>query len=225
MIWLLLFSQLFESMSSLPGFPTDSYLQFFAPGVVVMTALFGSAWAGMGMIHDMDLGILSKMLATPVTRVSIILSRVIAAVIPLVVQAFIIFTVAWIMGIKIVTGPAGILLSIIMVGLLGLGFAGLSHGLAILFRKAEPVIAIISFLTLPLMFLSTAMMPSQMLPSWITTASDFNPVNYAVDAVRTMVVSGYDWSTIAPGIAFLLIFASLTIGFATTMFRFKRADI
>jgi len=78
------------------------------------------------------MGILSKMLATPVTRVSIITSRVIASMLVLVVQALIIFTISVIMGVDLATGVPGVLLSIFLLCLLGLGFAAFSNGLALL---------------------------------------------------------------------------------------------
>lgn len=220
-IWLVLFSQLFESLGNMPGFPTGSYLQFFAPGVVVMTALFGSAWSGMGLIREIDTGILTKMLATPVSRVSIILSKVLATVVPLVVQVLIIFLIAWIMGASPATGAGGILLSIFFVILMGLGLAGLSHALAILFQKAEPLIAVVSFLTLPLMFLSSSMMPIQMLPDWIDTARRFNPIDYTVESVRTLFISGYDWHLLIVNMVILAIFAAVMIILATMMFRIR----
>ena len=80
-LWLVLFTQIFKSVGgslSTMGSGDISYLQFFAPGVIVMTILFGSAFSGFGTLMDMDAGIMSKMLATPVTRASIITGRVIA---------------------------------------------------------------------------------------------------------------------------------------------------
>src|SRR4030042_3866447 len=73
-LWLVLFTQIFKSLGgnlSSAGGADISYLQFFAPGVIVMTVLFGSAFSGFGTLMDIDAGIMSKMLATPVTRVSI----------------------------------------------------------------------------------------------------------------------------------------------------------
>ena len=93
-LWQVLFTQIFKSLSNMPGFGSTSYLQFFAPGVVVMTVLFGSAFSGFGMLMDLDMGILSKMLATPVTRVSIIMGRVIATVAVLIIQALIVLVIA-----------------------------------------------------------------------------------------------------------------------------------
>ena len=221
LVWLALFSRVFERMVDLPGFTGDSYLQFFAPGVIIMTVLFGSAWTGMNMVQDMDLGILDKMLATPVTRVSIVLGRVFGSVSTLVVQALLIFLIAWIMGVDIATGFPGVLLTVVIVTLLGLGFAGLSNGLAIVMKRPDPLIAFISFITLPLMFLSSAMMPGDLLPGWIQTAKTFNPVSHAVESVRSLVIVGYEWDVILPDLLILAGIATFMVVWATSMFRFR----
>ena len=64
-IWLLLFGALFEKVVEIPGFTSDNYLTFLAPGVVVMTALFASGWAGMPVIEDLDRGVMDRFLVTP----------------------------------------------------------------------------------------------------------------------------------------------------------------
>jgi len=222
-IWLVLFTQVFKSLSQMPGLGGVSYLQFFAPGVVVMTVMFGSAWSGMGMLQDIDMGILSKMMATPVTRVSIILSRVIASMAVLLIQALIILTIAVIMGVDIATGAGGVLLTIVLVCLLGLGFASFSNGLALLLRRPEPLIGIINFAALPMMFLSSTMLPADMLPGWLDTVRHFNPVDYAVVGVRGLVLEGYIWSDLWRSFAVLVAWAVAGTVFGTLMFR-RRAE-
>ena len=220
-IWLMLFTQVFKSLSTMPGLAGSSYLQFFAPGVVVMTVMFGSAWAGMGMLHDIDMGMLSKMLATPVTRASIIMSRVIASMVMLIIQALIIFIIAVIMGVDLATGVPGVLFTILLISLLGLGFAAFSNGLALLFRREEPLMGVITLATLPIMFLSSTMMPAEMLPAWLDTVRHFNPVDYAVVGVRDLVLTGYVWSDLWRSVAVLLGWAAAGIAFGALMFRAK----
>ena len=220
-IWLVLFTQVFKSLSRLPGLGTSSYLQFFAPGVVVMTVMFGSAWAGFGMLRDIDMGILSKMLATPVTRASIIMSRVIASMVVLIVQALMIFIIAVIMGVDLATGAPGVLFTILLISLLGLGFAAFSNGLALLFRREEPLIGVITLATLPIIFLSSAMMPSDLLPGWLDTVRRFNPVDYAIVGVRDLVLSGYIWSDLWRSVVVLSGWAAAGITFGALMFRAK----
>ena len=221
LVWLLLFSRVFENLVDLPGFTNDSYLQFFAPGVIIMTVLFGSAWTGFNMIQDMDLGILDKMLASPASRASIVLGRVLGSVATLVVQALMIFIIAWAMGVDVATGVPGVLLAVLIVVLLGLAVAGFSNGLAIFLRKPDPLIAIISFVTLPLMFLSSAMMPSDLLPGWIQTSKTFNPISHAVESVRSLVIVGYEWDVILPDLLILAGVATVMLAWATSMFRFR----
>ena len=220
-VWLVLFSRVFEGLVDLPGFTADSYLEFFAPGVIIMTVLMSSVGSGFTMIQDMDLGILDKMLASLVSRVSIVLGRVFGSAVVLVVQALIIFLIAWIMGVDVTTGFARVLLTVVIVVFLGLGFASPSNGLAILMRRPDPVIAFISFITLPLMFLSSAMMPGELLPGWIRTAKTFNPVSHAMESVRSLITAGYEWDVIVPDLLILAGVATFTVAWATSMFRFR----
>lgn len=220
-LWLVLFTQIFKSLSNLPEMGGTSYLQFFAPGVVVMTVLFGSAWAGMGMLYDIDMGILSKMLATPVSRVSIITSRVLASMSLLVLQGTIIFILALIMGVDIKTGPAGVIFALFIVSLLGLGFAAFSNGLALLFKRPEPLMGTINFLTMPMMFMSSTMMKPELLPGWLDTARHFNPVDYAVTGVRDLVLEGYIWGDLWKSLVVLGAWAAVGLAFGTLMFRLR----
>ena len=217
-VWLLLFPQVFKSLSDFVG---ANYLQVITPGVVVMTVLFGSAWSGMSMIQDIDMGILSKMLATPVTRASIIMGRVVGAMVILVIQALVIFTLAVILGVDLATGGPGVLLSIALISLLGLGFAAFSNGLALLFRRVEPLMAVINFVALPTVFLSSAFMPPEFLPSWLDTVRQFNPVDYAVVGVRSLVMEGYIWSELWQSFLVLAGWALAGITFGALMFRSK----
>jgi len=218
-IWLVLFTQVFKSIAAVPGWGSESFLQFFAPGVVVMTVMFGAAFSGMGMLHDIDMGILSKLMATPVTRLSIIVSRVTASMLILLVQALIIFLLAVIMGVDIATGVAGVLLTIILVSLLGLGFAAFSNGLALLLKRPEPLIGLVNFVTLPTVFLSSMMMQPDLLPDWLDTVRHFNPVDYAVVGVRGLVLEGYVWSELWQSFVVLFAWAAAGITFGTFMFR------
>jgi ABC-2 type transport system permease protein len=221
-LWLVLFTQIFKSLGgtlSSVGGADISYLQFFAPGVIVMTVLFGSSFSGFGTLMDIDAGILPKMLATPVTRVSIITGRVIATVIVGIIQALMVFIVAAIMGVHVETGVPGVLFVLLLAALLGMGFAALSNGLALLLRRQETVMAVVNLFTMPLMFLSTMMMPANLLPNWLNTARQFNPVDYAIVGVRDLVLNGYIWSDLWKSLVVLVAWAIVGVIFGTLMFQ------
>lgn len=206
-LWLLLFSQLFEKITAVPGFGGDSYLQFLTPGIVVMTALFGSAWSGMGILADLDEGNMDRMLTTPVSRLAIICARVLHACLNVVVQSGIILVLALLLGASIPGGFFGAALILLAAALLGAAFGAVSNGLALLTRKQETLISVINFFTLPLFFLSATLISQELMPDWMGTLAGFNPVNWAVVLAR----SGMEGATGAPIFGHLLLLAGFTV--------------
>lgn len=218
-IWLLLFSQLFKNVAAIPGFPTQNYLAFLAPGIIVMTSLFGATFSGMGTLVDIDLGYLDKMLVTPVNRNAIIMGRIGGDVIRVVVQTIIIVLLALAMGAGFTTGFAGFVTTMAIVVLMVIGFAGLSNILALRVRNHQLFIMVINFFTLPLVFLSSAMMPMEMLPGWLQAVAKYNPVTYAADGIRTLMNTGFDGDVLAKSFIILAGVAVVTMGIATILFR------
>lgn len=219
LMWLLLFTQLFNSISLMPGFPTSDYLQYFTPGLIVMLVMFSSAYTGFDIIEDINFGVLDKMLVTPANRYAMILGNILNAIVTMTIQVLIIFGIAVLMGVTVATGISGILLTLLIIWLMGLAFSSLSYALVIATRSHTALVVLANMLTLPLMFLSSAMMPSQLVPSWVSTAMKFNPVNYAVEAVRPLFISGYDWDSFLIAVVVLGVFASVGLFLAVMAFR------
>ncbi len=229
LLWLILFGQLFSNIINpltAAQFGTTSYLTFFAPGIILQTVLFGTAWSGTGIITDMDLGILDKMLVTPVSRVAIVLGRVFANVLTLVIQSGIILLVAIIfMGLRPATGLWGVIGTLVIAILFGLGFSGLSNAIAIVARRQETLVTVTTFTTMPLMFLSSALLPAALMPDWIQTAIKFNPFNYAVLAIRDLFLHSFSdftadqWADLYKALLITAGIAIVTCTWATVMFR------
>src|SRR3954452_2479529 len=76
-IWLFLFGNLFRRIVDLPGFGAGSYLTYLVPGVVVMTAVSSSMWAGMGTLEEIERGTLNRFLTTPVSRAALMNANVV----------------------------------------------------------------------------------------------------------------------------------------------------
>ena len=225
-IWLLLFGALFQSTVEIPGFVwPGTYLDYLVPGVIVMTALFSSGWSGMGVIEDLDRGIMDRFLAAPVHRSSLIVGRTVYEALSLVVQAAIIGVLAWVLGARFAGGLAGF--SVLVVGalLVAAAFGSLSDALALVIRQRESVIGINVLLVLPLTFLSAAFIPLHLAPEWIATVARFNPVNWAVEAGREALLLSPDWSLILPRLAALLLVAVAFMALATRAFRSYQRSI
>ncbi|MFL6193515.1 MAG: ABC transporter permease [Thermoanaerobaculia bacterium] len=222
-LWVLLFGQLFRSVTTIPGFGATNYVQFLAPGISIMTALFGAAYSGMGLLADIDRGVLDRLLVTPVSRGALVAARILHSAVQVMVQAAIILLVAILLGARPHGGLPGVLVVFLSAALLGAAFAGFSNALALAARKQELVIAAMNFIVLPSTFLSSMIMSRNLMPGWIRGVSRFNPVNWAVTAARDGF-EGRAASEMALCLALLAGFALICGLLATRSFnRYRRA--
>lgn len=218
-IWLLLFGALFKAVTDIPGFGSDNYVQFLAPGVVVMTAFFGAGWTGMPVIDDINRGVLDRFLVSPVRRSSLISGRLASSSLTTAIQSLIIIGLALIVGASFANSVLGVAVLILVSVLVGCAFGSLSIGLALLVRREETLIATVQFLLLPLSFMSVTFMQKDLMPSWMQTVSNYNPLNWAVEAGRDAVTASPDWAAIAGESGLLLAFLVVCGLFATRAFR------
>lgn len=223
MIWLILYGQLFSRVTALRG-GAGSYVEFLAPGVIVMNAFFGSTWSGMSMIDDLNRSVIGRFLTTPVSRLSIVLSQIVRAGITAMIQALVILVVGLALGVRVHGGALGWLVVFLAAMLLACAFGGISQGLALLLRREESMIGVANFVSLPLMFLSTILISSTTMPGWIRTISKYNPVDWGAVAARNAVVYGGPWGTTFAQLGYLLALTVATVAFATwTLGRYQRS--
>jgi ABC-2 type transport system permease protein len=218
-IWLLLFGALFRKIVEIPGFHGHSYIAFLAPGVVVMTAMFNSAWSGMALIEDLNRGVTARFLVSPVRREALIAGRIVKEAVVVVVQSLIIVALALLVGASFPGGVGGVVVLFAVSALLGAVFGGLSNGFALIMRQEEALIGAVQFIVLPLTFLSTTFLQSSLMPAWIRHVADFNPANWAVVAGRAATSTDPDWGLVASRAAFLAALLLACLWFATRAFR------
>ena len=220
-IWLLLFGQLFKAVVDIPGFTTASggYLEFLTPGVVVMTALFSSGWAGTVYIEDMNRGVMDRFLASPVRRGALMAGTLVYQTATTVIQTLVVLAVAVAAGARFAGGAAGVLVTLAAACLICVIMASLSNALALLLRQQEALIGISQFVVLPLQFLSSALMDTRVAPAWVATAARYNPVDWAVVASRQALTPGTDWSVVAGRLGLLAALALVMAWLATRAFR------
>jgi ABC-2 type transport system permease protein len=218
LIWLLLFGELFKAVTDLPGFGDESYIAYLAPGVVIMSALFSSGWNGMATIEDIDGGVTDRLLVSPVSRFALIAGRVLQSAVVVVIQSVIMVLVAVAVGASFPGGVIGVIVLILASALLGAAFAALSNALALVARQRESLIGAVTFVVLPLTFLSTALMRGDLLPGWMQTATDVNPVDWAIEAGRQATAASTDWGAVAADLGLLLALLAVCAWLATRAF-------
>jgi ABC-2 type transport system permease protein len=219
MIWLVLYGQLFRRVVHLGGFGTTSYVTFLAPAIVIMNAFFGATWSGMGMIDDLKLKVVERFLATPASRLSLVLSQIVRAALTAGIQALVILLVALVLGVRVNEGAVGWLVVIAVAMLVTMPFAGISQGIALMTRREATMIALANFIGLPLLFLSSTLLATAQMPYWMQVTTRFNPLNWGVIAAREAVLPGTDWGSIGLHVLYLLVLTVFTTAFATWTFR------
>ena len=219
MVWLVLYSQLFTKLPTLGGFGTTSYITFLMPGIVVMNAFFGATWSGMSMIDDLDRKVVERFLATPASRLAIVLSQIVRSAITAAIQAVIILVVALVLGARVHSGFVGWLTIILAAVLVNSAFAGVSQGIALLTRREATMIAVANFIGLPLLFLSSTLIARSAIKPWIGAVAKFNPVEWGVRAAREVVLPGTSWETVGLYLLLLVLLSVATAVFATWCFR------
>ncbi|MFD8918227.1 ABC transporter permease [Streptomyces sp. NPDC059569] len=218
-IWLFLFGNLFKRVVELGGFGTTTYLDYLVPGIVVMSALGSSMWAGMGTLEEIERGTLNRFLTTPVSRSALMHANVVQNGISTAGQSVIIVLLGLLGGARYPGGAGGLIVLVAASILLGTVFGALSNALGMLVRERESIIGINTFLLLPLTFLSSAFMASSQMPSWMATIADFNPVNWAMVAGRSALAAEPDWGDVLTRGGALLALAVVAVWLSTRTFR------
>lgn len=223
-IWLLLFGELFKSVIHIPGFSSggSTYLEFLTPGVIVMTALFASGWAGTTYIEDMNRGVMDRMLASPVSRGALMVGTLAFQTITTLVQCLVVFGVSFLCGARYDAPGRGVAMTMVAVALLTVIFAALSNAVALLVRQQKALIGISQFISLPLPFLSSALIDITLAPMWVQEVARYNPVDWAVVVSRETLSADPDWGAVLPRLGALAALAAVMTFLATRAFRAYR---
>jgi ABC-2 type transport system permease protein len=220
LVQLLVFSQLYQDIVQLPGFGgQSSYLAYLAPGQVAFAGFMAVAWSAYGLIVEYRTGYLDKLRASPIGRWSILAGEMVPLFFQAAAMAGIVLVVSLLLGATIVTGVGGFLLILALSGALGLALAGTSFIPALL-TKSEQATSTIGLLMFPVVFMSTAFVPEALMPAWMQVANRWNPITHVIEAMRAVMVTGYDWGTI--GTALLSMAVLGVILQIATLWAFQR---
>ena len=215
---LVLFAAVFEKVVQLPGFGAESSLDFLAPGMVAFALAIASGGAGFQMVRDIEAGFFDKLRVAPISRMSIVIGLLATDAVRLALQSLAVFLVAVALGADHATGVAGALVIMTLGGVFGAAWSGISLNVALRTRNAE-VTAASNVLVFPLWFGSTALMPENLLPSWLQAANNYNPVTSVVEAMRALMLRGWEPAPILEGFAAAGVVAAVTLPLAVLAFR------
>ena len=224
-VWLGLFGNAFNLGKFVPvsafeaTFGSSNYISYLGAGMLAFIILFTAAFSGMSVVWDRRFGFMNKALSTPVGRGSIVVGKVLQSTIRSLIQAAIVLVIAVALGMdtahfNVVTLSG----AFVILFLMSFGLSSLFIMLALRSSDWQTQMAIINLLNLPLLFASNAMLPVGIMPNWLQSVVKYNPVSYAVDGVRQMLLGSASipgYTTLAPlwaDFAVLTVFAVLLSG-------------
>lgn len=220
LIQLFAFSQIYQDIVKLPGFGGESsYLAYLAPGQIAFTAVMAVAWSGYGLLIEYRTGYLDKLRASPIGRWSILAGEMVPLFFQAATMAGVLLIVSLLLGASMVTGVGGFLLILLLSGAFGIALAG-SNFVPALLTKSEQATSTISLLVFPLVFISTAFVPQALMPGWLQLFSRLNPVTHVIEAIRALMVTGYDWGAIGTSLLSMAIMGVVLQ--AATLWSFHR---
>lgn len=217
LVWMLFFGFLFERFK-VPG--QERYIDFLAPGVCGMTVLFGASQSGIGWIRDFQTGFLSRLAAAAKSAHPLLGGKIAADVARLLVQALLVLALAMLLGFRPQLSWA-LLPALLLLCLFAAAMSCLSSAFALRARTQEAMAAYVHLCNMPLLFTSTALVPSRQMPEWLAAIASWNPLSLAVNAWRAALLEG-----VPPGwrevVALLLLLALCYAWAAAELGRLRR---
>ena len=193
-----------------------NYVQFVAPGIIGMTILFSSVFSGMGLLWDRQFGFLKETLVAPVPRIQVMLGRTLGAATVAVVQGLLVAAVCFAVGFR----PADyrqLPLALLFMLMIASLFAALGTAIGSALENIQGFQMIMSFLVLPIFFLSGALYPLRGLPSALAFVVSLDPLAYGVDGLR-MALIGLSHFGGALDAAVLLVGATVVLFIGSRLF-------
>jgi len=162
--------------------PGVNFIQFMYPGIVAMTVLTSSLFAGVSVVWDREYGFLREILVAPIGRTGIVIGKALGATVTGLLQVVIMLVLAPFLGVELT--PAILLGLIPIVAILSLGLSGLGILIATFMTSQQGFQLLIQLLIFPLIFLAGVFFPVNDVPDWLAVVSKVNPLTYGVDAIR-----------------------------------------
>lgn len=188
-LWLAVFGQV---LAHARGIDTGGigYLAFITPGILAQSVLFSAIFYGIAVIWERDLGVVHKLLVSPARRSSLVFGKAVSAGFRGLVQASVIYVLAFVMQVPLRLAP-GPVIAVLAGVLLGSGlFSTFSLIIACIVKTRERFMGIGQLLTMPMFFASNAIYPLDLMPGWLRAVAAINPLTYLVDALRGLLIVG-----------------------------------
>ncbi|MCZ3387675.1 MAG: ABC transporter permease [Actinomycetia bacterium] len=193
---------------STPFLEGQSYAAFQLPATLLLAASFGTA--ALYLVEEIENGYFDKLRATPISRGSLAMGRLSAEALKSTLMTIVILLIAFPFGIRIASGPIGVVLLVILTAGWAVGYSGFLQFVALKTRNAAATNSA-GLIFFPLLFLTPNFVPRSLLARPMEIAATLNPVTYMMEALRSLILVDLDWVVIGKGFAVVAGFVLITV--------------
>jgi ABC-2 type transport system permease protein len=212
-----------RSATKLPGFPTTSFVAFALAVPFIQGALFATMNTGTDLARDIQTGFLSRLSLTPMRGVALLAGQLGGVVVLTIAQAFVYLAVGFIVGVRLQSGPAGILVIVLFAIVVGLGFGSLGAFAALRTGSGEAVQSLFPVFFV-FLFISSMNIPRNLIEAaWFRDLATANPVSYLLECVRSLIITGWDAEALALGFGIAASIALVAMAAASWALRVRMA--
>jgi len=201
----------------------EGYRSYILAGILALTVFGNSMAGGIAVLFDKENGFLVRLMSAPISRASILVSRFLAVNINTLVQCLMIITLGLAFGVRVETGIGGVVGVLLISALLGFGVTVISLILAFVLNNHGDFFAVLGVTVLPLTFLSSAFVPLDTMAGWMRALAWFNPLTYAVDGMRALILTGWDGPSLLRMFLVLAVFDALIFWVGAKVLRRRLA--
>ena len=212
LLWIVVFGGGLGSAVSLGGV---NYQVFIFPGIITMTILFSSVFFGLYIVWDKKIDFFKEVLVAPLSRVTIFAGKMLGGSVDALIQGGAMLVFGVVLGVNYTL--LSLLSSFLFMFILASAMVSLGLIIGANMGSIEGFQLIISFLVFPMFFFSGALFPIKDLPAYLLIFTVIDPVTYAVDGIRGILL-GVSTLPVATDLLILLGFAAAMIGIGTWSF-------
>jgi ABC-2 type transport system permease protein len=208
-----------NAFSRVPGFPPGiTYKDFVAPTALFTAIFFSAGNAGIELVQDIESGYFKKLIIMPISRLTIILGRLMEVAVQAVMQGLIVLVLLLAVGVRIRTGVPGTFAIFGLLMLFAMAWSCVSMVFALRTQNARLVQSLF-VIVFPFLYLTTSQAPMALLPPTFRAIATYNPVTYIIEGVRALVLSDWSNAAILQGFGVASALFVIMIGFALMSFQ------
>ena len=212
-----------RAATHLPGFPTNSFLDFFLPFSFMQGAIFAALVAGTDLGRDIDTGFLNRLALTPMRGAALLLGQLGGGLALAAIQAAVYLTVGLAFGARFGSGPIGIVVFLVLAMTIALAFGSLGLVIALRAGSGEGVQSSFPLLFF-LLLISSMNLPRNLISvDWFRIAATLNPVSYMIEGMRSLIIEGWNGTALGLGFLFALLLLAGGLGASALSLRTRMA--